>query len=173
MKKAFKYIGVVAVVIAIIFLILYFNNDIGTCKSNIEKDARISQKIDDSWQVVKSTTDTMSAMLFYDENLSEYTFSIYVNREGLSFGYFFRGGGSTNAENKGIAEYKIEGYNEKPYLSMNKQQVAKIEIDNGDTVEIIDIDHTKPFAVVLPFGMGTIKIYDINGDIVQTMPITL
>jgi len=165
--------GVVVVVIAILFLILYFNNDIGTCKSNVEKDARISHKIDDSWKVAKSTTDTISAMLFYDENLSDYKFSIYVNRNDLSFGYFFHSGGSTNLENEGIAEYKMEGYHEKAYLSMNKQQVAKIEIDNGNTVEIIDINQTKPFAIVLPVGMGAMKIYDKDGNILQTISQTL
>ena len=173
MKKVFRYMGTIIVVLAILFLILYSNGDIGTCKSNIENDARISHQIDDSWQVAKSTTDTMSAMLFYDENLSHYTFSIYVNRAGLSFGYFFRGGGSTNIEYESIAEYKIEGYQEKAYLSLNKQQVSKVEIDKGNTVEIIDIDYSKPFAIVLPSGKGAIKFYNRDGNIVETIPILL
>ncbi|EHQ90977.1 hypothetical protein [Desulfosporosinus youngiae] len=173
MKKAVKYMGIAAVMIAGLFLSLYFNNAIGTPKSKIEKDARISHKIDPSWQVAKSTTDTLSAMLFYDENLSRYTFSIYENREGLSFGYFFRSGGSANVENEGIAEYKAQGRQEKVYLSMNKQQVIKIEIANGNTVEIIDIDHTKPFAVVLPVGLGAIKICDIDGNVLPTILQTL
>ena len=54
--------------IAGLFLSLYFNNAIGTPKAKIEKDARISHKIDSSWQVSKSTTDAMSAMLFYDKD---------------------------------------------------------------------------------------------------------
>lgn len=167
MKKAFEYVSVVVIVIFILFSILYFNNDIGICKLNIEKDARISQKIDDSWQVAKSTTDNMSAMLFYDKNLTDYTFSIYVNRRGLSFGYFFRGGGSTNVENEGIAKYQIGGYQDKAYLSMNKQQINKIEIDNGNTIEVIDIDNTKPFAIVLPGGIGAIKFYGMNDAVIQ------
>jgi hypothetical protein len=173
MKKNLRFASIVAVVISALFLILYFNNNIGIYKSNIEKDARISQKIDDSWKVEKSTTDAMSAMLFYNENLSDYIFSIYVNRDGLSFGYFFRGGGSIVAENEGIAEYKIEGYYEKAYLSMNRQQVSKIEIDNGNTIKIINIDYTKPFAIILPDGKGTIKFHNKDGDIVQTISHTL
>lgn len=109
-------------------------------------------------------------MLFYDENLSNYVFSIYENRKGLSFGYFFRSGGSANVENEGIAEYKAEGHQEKAYLSMNKQQVVKIAIGNGNTVKIINIDHTKPFAVILPVGLGAIKIYDIEGNVLPTIP---
>lgn len=172
MKKNLRHVGTIAVILSILFLILYYDNDFGTTKSNIEKEARISQNIDDSWKVEKSTTVAMSAMLFYNENLSDYTFSIYVNRAGLSFGYFFRGGGSISAENEGIAEYKVEGYNEYAYLSMNRQQVAKIEIDNGNTIKIIDIDYIKPFAIILPDGIG-IKFYNIDGDIVQTISHTL
>lgn len=172
MKKNLRHVGTIAVILSILFLILYYDNDFGTTKSNIEKEARISQNIDDSWKVEKSTTVAMSAMLFYNENLSDYTFSIYVNRAGLSFGYFFRGGGSISAENEGIAEYKVEGYNENAYLSMNRQQVAKIEIDNGNTIKIIDIDYIKPFAIILPDGIG-IKFYNIDGDIVQTISHTL
>jgi len=172
MKKNLRHVGTIAVILSILFLILYYDNDFGTTKSNIEKEARISQYIDDSWIVEKSTTVAMSAMLFYNENLSDYTFSIYVNRAGLSFGYFFRGGGSISAENEGIAEYKVEGYNENAYLSMNRQQVAKIEIDNGNTIKIIDIDYIKPFAIILPDGIG-IKFYNIDGDIVQTISHTL
>lgn len=173
MKKVFEYMGLLIIMLFVLFSILYFNNNIGTRKSNIEKDARISQKIDDSWQVAKSISDTMAAMLFYDEDLNDYTFSIYVNKRGLSFGYFFRGGGSTNIENEGIAEYKIEGYHEKAYLSMNRQQIAKIEIDDGNTTEIIDIDMAKPFAIVLPIGIGSIKIYDKDGNVLRTIPQTL
>ncbi len=152
------------------FSVLYFNNDIGTFRSNIEKNARSSQKIDDSWEVAKSTTDTMSAMLFYDKDINEYTSSIYVNKSGLSFGYFFRGGGSTNVENEGIARYQIEGYQEKGYLSMNKQQITRVEIDNGNGIKTIDIDYTKPFVIVLPDDIGVKRFYDINGEVVQIIP---
>ncbi|MBC8590048.1 hypothetical protein [Wansuia hejianensis] len=167
MKTTFKYIGVAMIVIFVVVCILYLNNDIGTSKSNIEKDARMAHKIDDSWQVSKSTTDNMSAMLFYDKNLDNHTFSIYVNRSGLSFGYFFRGGGSITVEDKDIVQYQIQGYQEKAYLSMNKQHIIKIEVDRGDTIEVINIDSTKPFALVLPSGMGIVKFYDVNGEVVE------
>lgn len=87
MKKELKYIGITVLIVFIIFVLLYFNNDIGITKSNIEKDARISHKIVNDWRVAKSTTNSMSAMLFYDENLDDYKFSIYVNIRGLSFQY--------------------------------------------------------------------------------------
>lgn len=170
MKRTFEYIGIIIIMVFILFYLLYFNNDIGAFKSNIEKNARSSQKIDDNWEVAKSTTDSMSAMLFYDKDINDYTFSIYVNKRGLSFGYFFRGGGSTNVENEGIAQYQVEGYQEKAYLSMNHQEVVRIEIDNGNMIETIDIDHTKPFSIILPDGIGSIRFYDVNDEILKPIP---
>lgn len=169
MKRALKYINLFVVAIVIAFLILFFNNDTGTYKSNIEKDARVSQKISNDWQVAKQTTETMSAMIFYDESLSNHTFSVYVNRKGLSLGYFFRGGGSIGAIMEGIAEFHMDGYNERAYISMNKQQVSEVEIDNGQTTETIKIDSTKPFAFILPFNAGAVTLYDINGNIVESI----
>ncbi len=169
MKKIYKCTGIIAVAIVILFLALYVNNDLGVSKSNIEKDARSSQKINDNWKVAKATTDSMSAMIFYDDNLSDHTFSIYVNRDGFSLGYFFRGGGSTVGTSEGIAEFKIEGYNERAYLSMNKQQISRVKIDNGQTVEFIEIDSTKPFVFILPANAGSVRIYDIDGNVIQSM----
>ena len=109
----------------------------------------------------------MSAMLFYDANLENHTFSIYVNRKGLSYGYFFRGGGSLIADDSDIVDYYIDGYQERAYISINKQQIIKVEIDDGNTIETIKIDNNKPFSIVLPDNQGMIKFYDINGDIVE------
>ncbi|NOH15463.1 hypothetical protein HMJ28_03525 [Clostridium cochlearium] len=171
MEKAHKHIGLFVAIIVIVFSISFFNNYIGTCKSNIEKDARISQKISDDWQVAKQTTETMSAMIFYDENLSDYTFSIYVKPKGLSLGYFFKYGGSTGSIMESIAEVHMNGYNERAYISMNKQQLSKVEIGNGKNTEIIKIDSRKPFALILSVNIGVATFYDINNNVVNPIPI--
>ena len=173
MKRLSKYAGISIIVVFVIFSFLYFNDNIGISKSRIEKDARIAGKIDDRWQVAKATTDTMSAMLFYDANLEYHTFLIYVNRKGLSYGYFFKGGGSLIVDDVDIAGYYIDGYQEKAYMSMNKQQIIKMEIDDGNTIKTIKIDNTKPFSIVLPINQGIIKFYDINGDTVEPIRIPL
>lgn len=173
MGKVFKYTGIAVIIIFILFSFLYFNSDIGTARSKIEKEARFAHKVDDRWQVIKSTTDTMSAMLFYNSDFDDHTFSIYVNRKGLSFGYFYRGGGSLSVDDNHIAKYHVEGYQEMAYISINKQQVIKIEIDDGNIVETIDIDNTKPFSVIFPNNSGIIKFYDINGDSIEPFSISL
>ena len=146
---------------------LYVSNDIGIASGNLETDIRSSQKIKEDWAVDGSVSDTMAAYISYPQDLSDHSFSVYVNRPGLSFGYFFRGGGNLSAVQRGIAEYTVEGYNERAFISMNQQQVTQLEIDDGNTIQVLDIDSNKPFAIVLPISAGTITFYDVNGNTVE------
>lgn len=168
MKKTFLKITLVVVPVCILFVgFLYINNDIGVASSNLEADIRSSQKIKDDWTVEGSVSETMAAYISYPQNMSDHTFSVYVNRPGLSFGYFFRGGGSLSGVDRGIAEYTAEGYRERAFISMNQQQVAQLEIDDGNSTQVIDIDSNKPFAIVLPVNAGSITFYDINRNAVE------
>ncbi|NYB73572.1 hypothetical protein HZF24_05400 [Sedimentibacter hydroxybenzoicus DSM 7310] len=169
MKKGIKYLSIFIIGIIAVVSLLYINDTIGTNKSDIEKDARSSQKIKDNWSVAKDTTDIMSAMIFYSDDFNDHTFSIYVNRPGFSFGYFFRLGGSIIEAEKYVAEIQIEGYNERAFVSMNEQKVNKIEIDDGNSVQTINIDTEKPFAVILSANAGNVTIYDIKGNIVESI----
>ena len=67
----------------------------------------------------------------YPQDRSDHTFSVYVNRPGLSFGYFFRGGGSLSGVERGIAEFTVDGYNERAFISMNQPKAARLEIDDA------------------------------------------
>ena len=49
---------------------------------------------------------------------------------------------------------------------MTRQQAARAEIDDGNEVQVLDIDSRKPFAIVLPVNAGSITFYDINGNTV-------
>ena len=159
-------IGVVLVCILFVCF-LYTNNEIGVTSSKLETDIRSSQKIKDDWTVDGSVSSTMAAYISYPQDLSDHSFSVYVNRPGLSFGYFFRGGGKLSGVQRGIAEYTVEGYNERAFISMNQQQVTQLEIDDGNTIQVLDIDSNKPFAIVLPINAGTITFYDVNGNTVE------
>ena len=169
MKSILKYLGIFVGILMIMFVILYFNNDIGINKTNIEREALISQKIPTDWEVCKDETGSLVSMLFYDNKIENHIFSIYVNRKGLSFGYFFREGGSLGEMIDNVVEFNIEGFNEKIYMSTNKNEVCKIELNDGNTIKVIDIDSTKPFTVILPTNLGMVTIYDVNGNIVESV----
>ena len=168
MKQVAKIVGIALGIIVLSFLFLWRNNDIGISKKSIEKDARESSNIKDDWECAMDTSDIISAMVFYPKDKSDHSFQIYVNRPGLSFGFFFRSGGDSEAVKNYIAEFTFEGYNDRVFISLNTPQVEKMEIDNGDTIEVIDIDSTKPFAIVLPKNIGDITFFDINENIVDT-----
>lgn len=128
MKKTIKYVGIIVAVMLIALLFLYFNNDFGIPLENIEKNARASQAIPEDWQVAKETMNAVSAMIFYSDSLDDSTYSIYVERPGLSFGYFFRAGGSISEIEQGVAEFRIEGYDEHAFLSLNRQKVNRLKL---------------------------------------------
>ena len=168
MKKALpKILLGVVLACAIFFGFLYANNDIGKTANSLEADIRQSQKILDDWIVDGSISDTMAAFISYPQDKTDHTFSVYVNRPGLSFGYFFRGGGDIVQVEDYIAEFVVEGYNERAFISMNTQNIVRLEVDDGNGIQVIDIDSGKPFAIVLPLNVGNICFYDTNGNVVE------
>lgn len=154
MKKKLPIIllGVILACV-LVFGFLYANNDIGKTANSLEADIRQSQKILDDWIVDGSISDTMAAFISYPQDKTDHTFSVYVNRPGLSFGYFFRGGGDIVEVDDYIAEFVVEGNNERAFISMNTQNIVRLEVDDGNGIQVIDIDSGKPFAIVLPLNV--------------------
>ena len=110
MKKPFpKMILRILLVCVLLLGFLYMDDDIGTSAANLESDIRNLQKIPENWIVEGDVSDTMAAYISYPQDRSDHTFSVYVNRPGLSFGYFFRGGGSLSGVERGIAEFTVDG----------------------------------------------------------------
>lgn len=172
-KRIRLFVSYIIVLFVSVILFLYSCGNIGIAQSNVERDARISQNIDDNWQVVKDNTSKVYAMLFYNQEHSKNILSIYVNRPGFSFGYFFRGSGNFgNATDQEVAEFIIEGYEERVFVSMNKPQISRIEVDNGKSSYNIDLDSDKPFVVILPLNTGSISLYDINGNIIESKQVS-
>ena len=168
MKNRFLKIVIGIDFVCILFVgYLYANNDIGVTSTNLEADIRSSQKIKDDWTLDGSVSNTMAAYISYPQDKSAHTFSVYVNRPGLSFGYFFRGGGNLSEVQRGIVEFTVEGYNERAFISMNQQHVQQLEIDDGNAIQVIDIDSNKPFVIVLPINAGKITFYDVNRNTVE------
>ena len=132
----------------------------------IKKDRQLFADCDQS-TVSFSISDTMAAFISYPQDKTDHTFSVYVNRPGLSFGYFFRGGGDIVEVDDYIAEFVVEGNNERAFISMNTQNIVRLEVDDGNGIQVIDIDSGKPFAIVLPLNVGNICFYDTNGNVVE------
>lgn len=174
MKMVLPKIMLIVLLVSALFVVFLFaNNDIGVTSNNLEADIRSSQKIIDDWTVDGNIADTMAAFISYPQDKTDHTFSVYVNRPGLSFGYFFRGGGDIVQVEEFIAEFTVEGFDERAFISMNTQNVERLEIDDGNDIRAIEIDSNKPFVIVLPLNAGTINFYDVNGNIVEyhTQPI--
>lgn len=170
MKKApIKVLSGAAFACVLLLGFLYADNVIGKTANSLEADIRLSQKISDDWNVDGSISDTMAAFISYPQDKTDHTFSVYVNRPGLSFGYFFRGGGDIAEVENYIAEFIVEGCNERAFISMNTQKVDHLEIDDGNNVSVIDIDSGMPFAIVLPLNAGNIRFYDTNGNVAECL----
>lgn len=135
---------------------------IGTSARNVEEDARKSQRIPDSWEVVQSRNDELYALLFYNpHNKNEYTYSLYVNKKGLSFGYIFHGGGGLRGISNPVIKYIYENKG-CVLFSLNEKRIQKIERDNGER-DLMEIDVDKPIVAVFPLNSGIIKLYDARG----------
>ena len=160
-----KRIMIGLIFIAVVFVgVLYVNNDIGMRKAKIVSDIRSSQRIDESWSTTGETSDSMAAYISYPEDGSDHTYSVFVNRPGLSFGYFFRAGGSLTGVVKYISEFTLDGYQERAFIATSALQVTRLEINNGQDVQVIEFDSEKPFAIVLPINAGELVFYDVNNE---------
>lgn len=152
-------------IVLLAVLIVWQADVLGVSAAKLEQDARENQDIENEWEVAQDINDDMCAMLFYDEEKDDCAYSIYLSRDGFSFGYFFRQGGfdpymadsvkGIVFEDKGIA-----------LLSLNEDGVCKIVVDNDTEEKVISVDPEEPFAVVLPVDCGAITMYDAQENIV-------
>lgn len=137
----------VVIVLAVVVFSLLLNS--GISKSNIEKNARVAMSIDSEWGTAQDSGEKISAFLFYDKETLNHTFSIYVKKHFLP-GYEFTSGGATPYGVKGIVEFSSDNIDETVYLSMNTQKTSQAKIDNGISVEEIEIVKDKPFVIIAP-----------------------
>ena len=81
--KLKKYITTISIMIFLTFIILISQSKIGVLKDNIEKDARKAHKIPEEWITAKDVNNNLGSLLFYSEDLSNFSFSIYQIKPGL------------------------------------------------------------------------------------------
>ncbi len=98
-------VGIVLIIL-LAFLIVWKADILGVSGSRLEQDARERHNVPSSWELVQAVNEDICAMLFYDEDVQQYVYSVYLTREGLSYGYFFAEGGTEKLMSekvKGIA----------------------------------------------------------------------
>lgn len=159
-EKASLCLG--AVVIVLLAAVIVWKADIiGVAESRLVEDARESQNIENDWEVAQAVNEDMCAMLFYDEETDECTYSVYLSREGMHSGYFFSQGGRDAYMAEDVKALIFEGRGI-AVMSMNSGGVSKIVTAN----QTIQIDPEKPFAVLFPIDCGDITLYDEGENIV-------
>lgn len=168
MKDKDKKVAIIFSLLAIILIGFLFkaNGIIGLIESQIEADARDSQKIDETWLSIGEINDEMGAFLLYDDALEEHTFSIYLNRPGFSYGYFFSHGGASTTIQSGIKSYSYGAYG-MVLMSMNTKQVSQIKLENEESLEIVKLDPLKPFVLLVPESIEKVSLFDTEGKDVQ------
>jgi len=143
----------------LLFYLIAFN-ELGIPKSKLEADAREHE----DYFCVQDVNEDMAVLLFYSEDRNDHDFAFYENRDGLSFGYFFRAGGDAHEIQTGIAEFSLFDRNEsRGYVSMNARKIVCAELSSGDT---INLDEGEPFALVLKKGVH-VTFLDADGNRVE------
>ncbi len=152
-------------IVLLAVLIVWQADVLGVSAAKLEQDARENQDIENEWEVAQDINDDMCAMLFYDEEKDECAYSIYLSKEGISYGYFFRQGGFDPymAESvKGVV-FEERGI---ALLSMNEDKVCRIVTDNNGAEKVIQVDPAEPFVILLPIDCGDIVMYDDQDNVV-------
>lgn len=160
-EKISLCIGLVVIVL-LAFVIVWKADIIGVSESRIEQDARESQSIDSDWAVAQDMNEEMCAMLFYDEETKDCTYSIYLSHEEeYSSGYYYSQGGKDGYMAESVKAMIIEDRGI-AVMSMNVDGVKEIVTDDGT----IQVDANKPFVILLPLDCGEIKMYDTAKELV-------
>ena len=158
----------IALLCGLIVAWLYLDDRIGVINPDrLEADVRAAQHIDADWTVEGSVSDHMAVFISYPPDQShDAVLSLYCNRPGLSLGYFFAYGGCVLDTEDRIAQYTAEGCPEQAFVSSNRMHAARMEINDGDSVQTVSIDSDKPFALLAPADRA-VTFYDAEGNIID------
>lgn len=167
MKSPFKILFGICAISMMLIIINFIVNDIGVSESNIVADIQVQQYLPDDWITLGEISDEMAAYISYSPDKSDYTYSLYINPSGLSIGYFFRAGGDLMGIGKYIQGFSLKDYSEIAFISMNELDVERVEIKKDNKVEILELDSSNPFAIVLSKSAENITFFDINNNVVD------
>ena len=159
-KVLLVLIIVFAIVVTSFAVTLIPNTEHLSTVNDIEEDVRSFQKISDDWNIEIAMNERIAAVIAYDNQESEHTFSIYENKDSTKTNYVFRYGGKSTSIERGIRVFKFEGTT--ALISMNILHIAAIECHDGERYEV---DPNTPFVLVIP--SGGFDVYDENGNLID------
>ena len=128
--------------------------------SDIENNVRSSQKINSDWNVEVAMNDRVAAVIAYDDQRSEHTFSIYKSDSKANTNYVFRYGGKSTSIERSVRVFKFEGT--MVLISMNALHIVAIECHDGERHEI---DPNMPFVLIIP--SGRFDVYDNSSNLID------
>ena len=172
--KKTSVIIILFVIILTMFCIMWNLSLVGISGKKIESTVRKDQNISEDWLVKKNVKSGIGVLLFYNENLTNYIYSIYKKNDGcFSYGYFFVSSGTSSSIDSEIItnDIVIDGIGEisindrgKTLLSFNKKNIKEIILSGKDGEYSIEINSKEPFAIVVPKNNQIIRLYDENNN---------
>ena len=171
------FIGALTLLLLVFFAWMLSSGKIGLLASQLEASARKTQQVDSSWQTLKSEVGPLTAFLFYNEDRDDYTYAVYQNLPGFSFGHFLASEGGTAPAIEDSVFAVPSPVGDDAYtvlLSMNTPKVTQVEVSSGDDTMSLAVNPEKPFALVLPTPPGsTLSLYNGEGQTVTPQEIAL
>lgn len=166
-KPSSLWIVIALVILAIVMVFFVLCNHTVISKGKIEQDARKFHNIDSDWISIQQTTDNISAMIFYPDDMSDHIYSIYLKQPNTFAGYSVRAGGTISEIRQGIVRFYVSECESYIFMSMNAQQICKIVVDDGDHADVTLLEENKPFTIILPSNAGNIFFYDASGNTIN------
>ena len=68
---------------------------------------------------------------------------------------------------KYIQGFSLKDYSEIAFISMNELDIERVEIRKNNKVEILELDSSDPFAIVLSKSAENITFFDKNNNVVD------
>lgn len=156
MKRSFRYAPAALCALLLTLFILYARGDIGIPQSRIAADAQ--RDLPGGEILSDACGEELAALLLADGG--EPSLRIYVDRPGLSFGWFFRYGGPPGAQ---VTRYRLENCGEVVYAAGSGHGMCAMAVDDGTGAAVTPLDPDSPFVLVLPANAGTVVFYDEAG----------
>jgi len=159
MKKPIRTILWGLLALALVSGMLYLRGDIGMARGRIAEDVR--RDLPGGEVLHASFGEELAAVLVATNGAP--SLRIYVNRPGLSFGWFFRYGGP--ASEGTVQCFSPERGGERVYAAACDHGVTTVSTAGG---EILFPVTEAPFVLVLPANAGA-EFYDAAGNRVSVI----